>query len=671
MADVTTQTVILEFDAKTGEVLKATKQLENSMEGVADAAENAADATEDIGKSAKKSGGGLSKMGKLGSTAFKGIGTAIKATGIGLLVGLVAQLIAKFAENKKVADILQVALAGLGAVFNTIIDAGTWIIDNLVSAFQNPQEAVDGFKDKLTALGDYLKTLLEVYFTPLRLVLLKLKEGFLQAAIGAKEFFGGDATELRDSLQETQQAVDNLVEEFKDNVDTLKEPFVQAAEAVTNYVATVKEAITQATTLEKELQRLRDAQRDNDVAFAQAQAQLESLKKTRDDERLSIEERIQAAEKAQAMEREFTEERVRLANETVVALEQEIALQGATEERLQEVADARIAAADALATSAGVQTEFMTSIFALEQEALAVEQEVAALRREFQGEVLEGYAAEKQAILDQLADRQFAIEQLKVDEETKAQLLIEAKQSTDEQIEALDKAHQLELAELAQKALDDKRAQDEKDIADEIAKRQAIQSVVTQSLSALSALNKAFGGASEQELEAREAREIEIEKEADAQKRYQLELTNYELNQSIEKEAKKQFDRGKALEIADATIATGQAAIQAYKSMVGIPVVGPGLAVAAATAASLAGAAQIKSISAQNYESPAAPAPPPTTAITAQSASGPESSALPQIDLSFLGEGGLSTDPIQAYVLSESVTTAQQANQQIQQQASL
>lgn len=628
MADVTTQTVILEFDAKTGEVLKATKQLEDSMEGVANAAEDAADATEDIGKSAKKSQTGLSKMGKLGAKAFKGLGAALAATGlIGLVTKVLLPIVDAFMQNKKVADILQVALAGLGAVFNTIIDAGTWIIDNLVSAFQNPQEAVDGFKDKLTALGDYLKTLLEVYLTPMRLVLLKLKEGFLQAAIGAKEFFGGDATELRDSLQETQQEVENLVEEFKDNVDTLKEPFVQAAEAVTNYVAEVKEAVTAATTLEKELQRLRDAQRDNDVAFAQAQAQLESLKKTRDDERLSIEERIQAAEKAQAMEREFTEERVRLANETVVALEQEIALQGATEERLQAVADARIAAADALATSAGVQTEFMTSIYALEQEALTVEQEVAALRREFQGEVLEGYAAEKQAIQDQLADRQFAIEQLKVDEETKAQLLIEAKQSTDEQIVALDKAQKAEL-DAIDKEQNDKALARRKQVSD------AIVSVVSSSIGALKALNSSFEAENEEE-------------------------------------AKKQFDRGKALEIADASIATGQAAIQAYKSMVGIPVVGPGLAVAAAGAATLAGAAQIKSIKSQTYQSPTDPAPPPTTAITAQSAPSQQASAVPQIDLSFLGEGGLSTDPIQAFVLAENVTTAQQANQQIQQQASL
>ena len=636
MAEVTKQTVILEFDANTGDLLKATKQLEDTMEGVAKSAEDAAQATEDIGDGAKKSGSGLSKMGKLGKTAFKGIGTAIKATGIGLLVGLIAQLVMKFAENKKVADTLQVALAGLGAAFNIIIDGGTWVIDNLVDAFQNPQEAVQGLKDKLQAVGDYIKTLIDTAFNPLQRGLLNMKRGFLEAAVGAKEFFGGDATELKKQIREVDDELSDLVKKQEENKDTLAEPFVEAAEAIQNYVEETVEAVKQSTALERQILKLRDAQRDNDVAFAQAQAQLEELKKTRDDERLSIEERIAAAEKAQAMEKQFTDERVRLANQTVVLLEEEIRLQGATEERLQAVADARIAAADALATSAGVQTEFMTSIYALEQEVLATEQEVASLRREFRGEVLEGYAAEQQALYDQLADRKFAIEQLKVDEETKNQLLLEAQESLDQQLVNLEKTHQEEMDALAQEALDKADEQRQKEIEAEQQKRQAITQVAQQSLSALIALNQAFGA-------------------------------------ETEEEAKKQFERGKALEIADATIATGQAAIQAYKSMVGIPVVGPGLAVAASAAAVLAGAAQIATIKKQQFEgSTGNVEAPPSTNITAATTQ-PQQTALgaPQLDLSFLGQGGVQSGPIQAYVLAENISNAQQAQQQIEQQAAL
>lgn len=53
---------------------------------------------------------------------------------------------------------------------------------------------------------------------------------------------------------------------------------------------------------------------------------------------------------------------------------------------------------------------------------------------------------------------------------------------------------------------------------------------------------------------------------------------------------------GKAAAVAQTTIDTYQSATAAYKSMAGIPVVGPALGIAAATAAALAGAANIKKI---------------------------------------------------------------------------
>lgn len=59
---------------------------------------------------------------------------------------------------------------------------------------------------------------------------------------------------------------------------------------------------------------------------------------------------------------------------------------------------------------------------------------------------------------------------------------------------------------------------------------------------------------------------------------------------------------GKAAAIAGATIDTYKAATAAYASLAGIPVVGPGLAVAAAAAAVTAGLANVRAIQAQRYE---------------------------------------------------------------------
>jgi len=75
---------------------------------------------------------------------------------------------------------------------------------------------------------------------------------------------------------------------------------------------------------------------------------------------------------------------------------------------------------------------------------------------------------------------------------------------------------------------------------------------------------------------------------------------------SQDKESERGFKLWKASAMAQGYVDTFSAAIGAYKSMVGIPVVGPGLAVAAAAAAMAAGIANIAKISATKFEKKAA-----------------------------------------------------------------
>ena len=71
---------------------------------------------------------------------------------------------------------------------------------------------------------------------------------------------------------------------------------------------------------------------------------------------------------------------------------------------------------------------------------------------------------------------------------------------------------------------------------------------------------------------------------------------------SQDKESERGFKLWKASAIAQGYVDTFSAAIGAYKSMVGIPVVGPGLAVAAAAAAMAAGLANLNRITATKFE---------------------------------------------------------------------
>jgi hypothetical protein len=88
-----------------------------------------------------------------------------------------------------------------------------------------------------------------------------------------------------------------------------------------------------------------------------------------------------------------------------------------------------------------------------------------------------------------------------------------------------------------------------------------------------------------------------------------------------EKIKKKYFEKNKKIQIAQAYIATFQAAVQAYGAMAGIPVVGPALGAIAAAAAIVAGLANVSKIKSTEYEgggsagsSSAASAPKPVMA---------------------------------------------------------
>jgi len=114
---------------------------------------------EEAGGGGGKMSKGLAKIGSIGKAAFKGIGTAIKASGIGLLVGVVAKLVEQFTKTDTGAKILQGSMAVLGVIFEQVQVAVEWLIDNLVGAFTNPQQAVEDLRAGVQRLGDWFSSL--------------------------------------------------------------------------------------------------------------------------------------------------------------------------------------------------------------------------------------------------------------------------------------------------------------------------------------------------------------------------------------------------------------------------------------------------------------------------------------------------------------------------------
>jgi hypothetical protein len=408
-------------------------------------------------------------------------------------------------------------------------------------------------------------------------------------------------------------AAGKMVLGVEDITDKVGEAAAAVGDFATDFVNKTKDAIDAATDLTKAQQRLRDNQRDLNVEYAEARAEIEQLKQRRDDERLSIEERIAAAQEASDKDAEFAQKRMDIANAEVALIEEEIALQGDSIERQDRLAEARIAAAEAAESSAAVQTELMTSIAGLQNEELARQQEIIDKERER----IDGIIS-RQSQIDDIVEAGMNREIEKIREKYRIQQ--EDAIANGQILVNQEEAMQIEID-----AIRDKYANDE--TARQRAVLDSRVGFATASLDALRQLNDAFAGDSEEE-------------------------------------QKKAFQRNKAIGIAQAIINTAGAVVAAINPAVGglgIPAGLPGAALAALT-----GAAQVATIARSQFggggggSTPSAPSrtvsePAPTT---------------PQLDLGFLGGGGGQTG-FRTYVVSSEVSNAQQANQRINDQATL
>jgi hypothetical protein len=131
--------------------------------------------------------------------------------------------------------------------------------------------------------------------------------------------------------------------------------------------------------------------------------------------------------------------------------------------------------------------------------------------------------------------------------------------------------------------------------------------------------------------------------------------------------AKQSFKVNKALQLAQA----GIGAVQAVQNVLADPtLVGPARFIAAA-AVGITGAANVAKIAAMKFN-PGSTAPTPSGGGGGGAmGGGGGSTSAPSLDLSFLNNGQTKAQPIQSYVLATNVTSAQDAQQKILDQAKL
>jgi len=404
-------------------------------------------------------------------------------------------------------------------------------------------------------------------------------------------------------------------------VENITDKVSDAAEAVvewgTTFVKKTKQAVEDSNKLTRSQQRLREAVLALNVAEAQATAQINDLKAARDSERNSIDERIELAKEAAELEQGFADQRLSIANQTVSQIQEEIRLQGLTLEREKELADARVEAAAAAEAAGNIQVELLEFIIELQQIRINLEDELynEAIKREAELAAMNARTREDMAVADQAARD---AEEIALLQQYDQRIAIAG--DDEGLIKAATEALNADLAKVQQKY-------DDQALKRKHAFIQADLQMAANAMGALMALNEAFAGESESE-------------------------------------QRKAFERNKKFQVAQAIIQTGMAVTGALTAG-GNPIkLATGAQFVEAAIALATGVAQVTKIKKTRFGSGDTGG---DTSISRPTAPGGGS---PQLDLGFLGAGAGQTG-FRTYVVSSEVSNAQQANQRINDQASL
>ena len=614
----------IELNVNSKGASKGIKDIEKSVEGLnsaLDETKKAEGSIEGLGESSKKS----SKSVGLVSKGFKGLGIAMKAAGIGLIISALLGLKEVFKQNQKVVD-----------VFSTAFETFSIVANQVVSAVINVYESVAKSSENFDGLGKVLGSLITLGIAPLKAGFYAIKLALQTAQLAWEKSFFGD---------KDPKTIKRLNEEIKETSSNIAKVTVDALNAGKDIATNIGDAIGEVANIGKiageELGKVSvkaafetaktNVQLKNSAELAAAQQsrlveqydrQAEQLRQIRDEERNTVGERKEANDKLLEVLAEQETAMLKQAELQVAAAQSEV--------NKNNTIEAQVALIDALANKEGVLAQ------------------------------VEGFRSEQKA--NDLALDKELIELTNSKLESESNLSIERKRFNAEQIE--DELLKLQ----ALKAIDEEYA------TQESARLQAVVDNANAETQAKIDAQIALDEFTEQSRQTNLTNDVAI-----ATKKKEIEATNKELDDKTTKAkeenlakvgnalssfselAGKETAAGKALAIASTLIQTYQSAQSSYASLAGIPVVGPALGVAAAGAAVFAGMKQIQNIKKTKVPNGGGGASAGGGASVGAAPTPPSFNVVGASETSVLGDAVASqtNEPVQAYVVSNDVTTAQ------------
>ena len=360
----------IEFELKYKEAVKNLDEFQKEYSKLEKEVESAnkktAQSLKKVEKQTKKSAKGIKKVGA-------SIKTLAKATGIIFLLQKAFEFVSSaIQENQEVMD-------GLTTVFNT----AQIIFNEVVNVFVDVYKSVSSATENFDALGKVMSGILTVVLTPFKFAFYGISLAIQEAQLmWEKSFFGdGDPEtikELNAAILETKSNIVDVATEVTnaagDIVDNFSEAITEASEIGTQVVKGLKEisveaALETAKTNQALKKSAQIAAAESRILLEQYDRQAEVQRQIRDDETKSIEDRQKANDELNVVLSNQMEEMTKNAKLVKAAAQAQFDLTGKTEDYVAVLeAEAEVQAVAARVT--GFSSEQQINKNALDKEAL-------------------------------------------------------------------------------------------------------------------------------------------------------------------------------------------------------------------------------------------------------------------------------------------------------------
>ena len=402
--------VTIELEAKTGKA-------ENNINDVVDSIKDLNKSFVEANESNKKSLKSLTKGTKVLAKGFKGVGLAMKAAGFAIIMKVVDKVSEALMRNQQVADTVETVFTAIGIVFKQITDV-------LIDVFKSVSEATNGFDALQKVLGGALSISINLVVGAIQGMMLGVKK----AQLAWEESFLGDGDpdtikRLNLEIEEVGNKLDETGNRIKKAGSDIADNFVEAvgevgslAEGVAVGVSDaidkidVKSALSQAKRVVQNKKNYGLLESQSQRLIEQYDLEAETQRQIRDDDRKTVEERIKANDELLNVLNKQASEEKKAIDARISALNEQVRLEGESNELTKELFDLNTELIAIDAKVAGFKSEQLVNQVGLQKEILEItnsqknaDAELNANKNQFEAEQIENDLArlERQKLLNE------------------------------------------------------------------------------------------------------------------------------------------------------------------------------------------------------------------------------------------------------------------------------